>query len=247
MALAGCAAIPAANEPQVSNSQTAIVSTPETKTVDINGNEILANKMTVSAAGIKKVMPDVAYVTVGATTQNKSMSKAQSQNRDIMNALNEALKAGGLTDDDIKTVNYSVNPMYDYTTGTGKISGYEVTNMIQLTIKDIDKAGDYIDIAAANGANTNYSINFDLLDSTGYYNEALADAVTKAKGKADAIAKAGGYEITGTLEISESQAYYTPEYREYEAAPAAAAEAPTPVAAGLLEISANVTVVYQIK
>ena len=259
LALTGCGAAPAINpaagSPEATPSPTATATPPEqstgpapvTRIVDIEGNEILANKMTVSATGTKKVMPDVAYVTLGTTTQNKSMSKAQSRNREIMNALTEALKSAGLKDGDIETVNYSVYPMYDYTTGTGKISGYEVSNMIRLTIKDIDKVGDYIDVAAANGANENYSINFDLEDSTPYYNEALADAMTKAKGKADAIAQAGGCEITGTLEITESQAYYSPDYREYEAArPAADEAAPTPVSAGLLEITANVMVIYQI-
>jgi uncharacterized protein YggE len=246
LALAGCSAIPAANAPDAQNSRTA-AATPVTKTIDIEGNEILANKMTVSATGSKKVMPDVAYVTVGATTQNKSMSKAQSQNRDIMNALSLALKAAGLTEEEIRTVDYSVYPMYDYSGGSGRITGYEVRNMIELTIKDIGKIGDYIDVAAQSGANTNYSISFDLLDSTGCYNEALADAMAKAKGKADAISLSGGYEITGTLEITESQSYYAPQYREYDDAKAALPEeAVTPVTAGLLEITANVTVVYRI-
>lgn len=247
MALGGCAAVPAANAPSISENRPDTLTAPVTRVVDIEGNEIIANKMTVSAAGVKKVMPDVAYITLGVTTQNKSMSKAQTQNREKMNALFTALKSAGLTDDDIETVGYSVYPMYDYTSGTGKITGYEVTNTIRLTVKDIDKAGDYIDTAAASGANTNYSISFDLLDATQYYNEALADAMTKAKGKADAIAKAGAYEITGTLEITESQASYAPQYMNYDEAKASAApEAPTPVNAGLLEITANVTVVYQI-
>lgn len=260
LALTGCGAVPMMkpeiSSPEATPSPTSAATAPETqqsaapapvtKLVDIEGNEILANKMTVSASGVKKVMPDVAYVTLGTTTQNKSMSKAQSRNREIMNALIEALKAAGLKDGDIETVNYSVYPTYDYTSGTGKISGYEVSNMIRLTIKDIDKVGDYIDVAAANGANENYSINFDLENAAPYYNEALADAMTKAKGKADAIAQAGGYQITGTLEITESQARYSPDYREYAPASAADEAAPTPVSAGLLEITANVTVIYRI-
>jgi hypothetical protein len=173
------------------------------------------------------------------------MKKAQSANRETMNALFDALKAAGLTQDDIRTVNYSIYPMYDYTSGSGKISGYEVTNMIELTIRDIDTVGDYIDIAAANGANTDYSIRFDILDKSVFYNEALALAVENAKGKADAIASAGGYQIISTLEISESQGYYSPPYDRY--AMAADEATSTPITAGQLEITANVTVVYQIQ
>lgn len=244
IAFAGCSAIPAAAQPEITNQESVV--TPGVKLIDLNGEEIIANKLTVSASGVKKAMPDVAYLSVAVTTQNKAMKKAQSANRETMNKLSEALKAAGLTDGDIRTVNYSVSPMYDYTSVTGKITGYEVTNMLELTIKDIDAVGDYIDIAAANGANTNYSIRFDILDSSGYYNEALTDAVGKAKAKADAIAAAGGYQIIGTLDVSESQSYYSPQYR-YAVDEADGAEEATPVNAGELEITANVTIVYRIQ
>ena len=190
-------------------------------------------------------MPDVAYVTVGVTTQNKKTKDAQSNNKETMNALYAALKAAGLTEDDLRTVSYSVYPMYDYSNGS-KITGYEVTNMIELTIKDIDSIGDYIDIAAATGANTNYSINFDLLDESGVYNEALADAMSKAKSKADTLASAGGYEIINTLEITEGQNSYPTSYAEYSRA-ADDEKASTTISAGQMEITASITVVYQIK
>lgn len=243
-ALAGCSAAPASNT-DVQGAQSPILSAGD-KLVDLSGKEILANKLTVSAAGVKKVMPDVAYVTVAVATQNKVMKKAQSANRETMNALYAALKAAGLSEEDIRTVNYSVYPLYDYTNGSGVITGYQVTNSVELTIRDIDTVGDYIDVAAENGANANYSINFGLLDNSGFYNEALAEAVTKAKAKADTIAAAGGYKIIGTLDISESQSYYSPPYKYYDMAESAAG-ASTPVTAGLLEITANVTIVYQIQ
>lgn len=245
VAFAGCAALPAAEQTH-NNAQPAIVTGEGIKLIDLSGKEIVANKLTVSATGSKKVMPDVGYLTVGLKTQNKSMKKAQSANRETMNALFDTLKGTGLAQDDIRTVNYSVYPMYDYTSGSGKISGYEVTNMIELTIRDIDTVGDYIDIAAANGANTDYSVRFDILDKSVLYNEALELAVENAKGKADAIASAGGYKIISTLEISESQSYYSPPYDRYEMAEADGA-ASTPITAGQLEITANVTVVYQIQ
>ncbi len=244
-ALAGCTAEPASNT-NVQSAQAPVLSAGD-KLIDLSGKEILVNKLTVSAAGTKKVMPDVAYVTVAVTTQNKVMKKAQSANRETMNALYAALKTAGLTEQDIRTVNYSVYPLYDYSNGSGVITGYQVTNSVELTIKDIDTVGDYIDIAAENGANANYSINFGLLDNSEYYNEALAEAVTKARAKADTIAAAGGYKIIGTLELSESQGYYNPPYKYYDMAAESAAGAPTPVTAGLLEITANVTIVFQIQ
>lgn len=245
MAMTGCSAAPAAAQQPAANQPS--IATQGVRLIDASGEEIIANKLTVSASGVKKAMPDVAYLTVAVTKQDKSMKKAQSANRETMNKLIGALKSAGLKDDDIRTINYSANPIYDYTSVSGKITAYEVMNTAELTIKDIDAVGDYIDIAAANGANASYSIRFDILDSSGFYNEALADAVGKARAKADAIAAAGGYGIISTLEISESQSYYYPQYGRYGMADVAAEESPTPVSAGELEITANVTIVYQIQ
>lgn len=242
-ALTGCSAAPVANT-DVQNAQTPVINTGD-KLVDLSGKEILANKLTVSAAGTKKVMPDVAYVTVGVTTQNKAMKKAQEANKEAMNALYTALEGAGLAKEDIQTVNYNVYPIYD-PNGTGKVTGYNVTNTIELTIKDIDTVGDFIDLATANGANSDYSFRFGLQDTSAYYNEALAEAVKKARSKADTIATAGGYKIINTLDISESQNYYAPQYGKNDMAVAEGAGA-TPITAGLIEITANVSVVYQIQ
>ncbi len=245
MVLTGCSAVTAQSDTVDQPANSVIATNTADKVIDIEGNVIVANKMTVSATGIMKVMPDVAYLTVGVTTQNKDMKKAQSSNRETMNALYEALTEAGLTEDEIRTTSYSVNPIYDYNSGARKISNYQATNMIELTIKDIDTIGDFIDIAAESGANTGYYVNFDLLDENTHYNEALAEAVKNAKSKADTIADAGGYEIIGTLEIAESSGYYSPQYYKYDMA-AEAEDAATPISAGELEVSANVTVIYQI-
>lgn len=207
------------------------------------------NTITVNATGNIKVMPDVAYVTVGVKTQDADMKKAQEANKQLMNDLFDALKKAGLTEDDMRTTNYSAYPMYDYTEGKDAITGYEVTNMVQLTIKDIDKVGEYIDIAADSGANTAYPINFALLDETQYYNDALADALAKAKGKADAIATSGEYKILGTLQVTEGGMGYVPYRNEYLAMDDAAdmGGSTTPITAGELEVTANITVVYEIE
>ncbi|MGI5850281.1 MAG: SIMPL domain-containing protein [Christensenellales bacterium] len=242
LTFAGCSAIPAAKS-SGSNSSGGITSS--IVAVGPDGNIITANKLTVSATGSTKVMPDVAYVTVGVITQGKDIKKAQSENKKMMNVMFDALKKAELTDDDIRTTNYSVYPIYDYKNGSGKILRYEVTNMVELTINNIDNIGDYIDIAADSGANTSYAITFDLLDKNEHYNTALADALNKAKSKADTIALTGGYTIVDTLEITENSNIYQP-YRDYAEA-AMADEDTTPISAGELEVTAKITVIYEIE
>ncbi|MBT3319923.1 MAG: SIMPL domain-containing protein [Clostridia bacterium] len=215
--------------------------------VELGENVQTKSELSVTGAGSIKVMPDVAYVTVGVTTNHKNAATAQSQNKDAMNAIFAALKEAGLSDDDMRTTNYSTTPRYNY--DTQSITAYEVRNMVELTITDIDNVGKYIDIAAENGANTSYPVNFSLLDQSGPYNEALKLAMTTAMGKAEAIISASGNTIVGTLRISENSFGYVA-YEKYDMVADVAmdemAGAPTPITAGELEITANVTVVYEI-
>ena len=214
--------------------------------VELGENIATSNKLTVTGLGTIKVMPDVAYVTVGVTTNHKNADTAQTQNKDAMNAIFDALKAAGLTDEDMRTTSFSTYPRYDYDTQT--ITAYEVRNMVELTITDIDNVGKYIDIAAENGANTSYAVNFTLLDKSLPYNDALALAMTTAKGKAEAIIAASGNTIIGTLSISEASYGFAP-YERYDVASDAVSEignSPTPITSGELEITANITVVYEI-
>lgn len=236
IALTGCAVAPA----QSGQNSDKIV-------VELGENISTANKLTVSATGSIKVMPDVAYITVGVKTQNKDMKKAQQDNKAKMNQLFDAMKKQGLTEDDMRTTNYSAYPMYDYKNGKNTITGYEVTNMVEITIKDIDSVGEFLDIAADSGANTSYPIDFSLLDQSEHYNEALKDAVTQAKTKAETIATAGGYQIVGTLEITEGSYGYYPDRKYFAMDDAEAEDAATPITAGELEVTANITVIFEIQ
>ena len=204
------------------------------------------NSVSVSATGTVKVTPDVAYTTVGVVTQKKKMQDAQAANRDLMNAVVAALKAAGLTDDDIRTTNYSVYPVYDYMDASQKITAFEVNNTVELTIRDIDKVGAVLDAAAAAGANTSYSVSFDLLDKSPVYNKALTAAMEAARTKADTLAAAGGFAIKGVLNVSEGY-NSTPVYYEYAAAEDNSGKAPTYISAGDLDITASVSVVYEIE
>jgi len=210
------------------------------------------NTLNVSAEGKVTMMPDVAYVTIGVVTQHKDAKKAQENNREDMAAVVQALKDAGLTDDDMKTVNYYVGPNYVYDDDNGRrISSYEVTNTVQLTIKDTDNVGQYIDIAAENGANTAHPVTFALLEPEAAYADALVLAMENAIEKAEALAAAGGFKIAGPINVSESggSGYYPNDdavYRVMEAAEAEADMPETVIQASELEITANVSVQYEI-
>ncbi len=201
--------------------------------------------ITVSAEGKVTVSPDVAYVTVGVTTQDKDMQKAQDRNAEVMSAMTAALKSAGLTDEDIQTTQYNAYPIYDYSSGKQNIVNYEVSNLVELTIKEMNRVGEFIDIAVNNGANITNSISFGVLDQQASYDEALKLAVAAAKAKADTLAGSGGIKIAGILQMTENSS--GGEVYRYETAAADMQSASTPISSGTLDIRANVTIVYEIE
>jgi len=231
LVLAGCAVNPAG-----------------TQQIDVHmvGDDVTYNTVSVSATGMIEVMPDIAYVTAGVVTQDADTAQAQSDNSTAMNTLFDALESAGLTEDDIETIGYSVYPMYDYNEdGTRHIYAYTVTNTVRIAVRDLTRVGEIIDIAGQSGANTNYSIQFGLEDEDAYYNDALTKAMEEARAKADTLAAAGEFTIVGVLTVSEGSYSY---YSMYETAALAEADYAneTPISTGELEVSATVTVVYEI-
>ena len=240
VSLAGCAAAPVVSgEQQQADAENKQIVVKLEKDDDES-----AEKITVSANGTVKVTPDVAYTTVGVVTQKKKMQDAQASNKELMNAVVASLKEAGLTDEDIRTTNYSVSPVYDYSGDTSRIASFEVYNTVELTIRDIDGVGEILDAAAVAGANTSYSITFDILDKEPYYNQALTAAMESARTKAGALAEAGGFTVGKVSEVTEGYTYNAV-YREYPAADEMA-ESGTYVSAGDMDVTASITVVFEI-
>jgi uncharacterized protein len=211
------------------------------------GEDVKKNTITASGLGEIKIKPDVSYITVGVTTESGNAKRAESDNRDRMNALYASVKALGITEDDIKTVSYYLSPKYDYSTPKAMIVGYTASNIVEITVKDVAKAGEVIDAAVSGGGNELQSIRFDLLDKSKAYADALDAAVKDAKAKVDVMAKAAGVTEYKPMNIVESSVNSSPVY--YPAADMAkgeAAAAPTPISTGEMTITANVSVEYEI-
>jgi len=206
--------------------------------------------LSVSSEGTVKVKPDMAYINVGVQTENKSSKTAQQENAAKMSKVMEVLKGLKIAESDIKTSQYTIYPMETYSEKDQRsyITGYRVINTLEVTIRDISKVGAVIDAAAANDANTVSNIRFTVADPDKYYLQALENATTKAKAKAEVLAKQFGIKIGLPSQINEAGGgYYPPiiyssmdmvKSREAAAAPM------TEISTGELEIRASVGLVY---
>lgn len=208
-----------------------------------------ATKRTINVSGMAsiKVTPDIAYVSLGVITEDKNALTAQKENAKKMSAVIAKIKASGIKSEDIKTVNYYISPKYDYNkeTGQSNIVGYTVNNTVQVTVRDLNKTGNIIDIASDEGVNSATGISFGLSDNEKYYNQALEKAVKNAQKKAETMASVYGIKLKMPVTITENSGY-TPIYTMRESFAKASADfVNTPVEAGNLEVSANVSIVYE--
>lgn len=203
--------------------------------------------ITVNGTGKVTLSPDTADLRLGVVASGRTVKAVRSQASASMAAVVAALKKLGIADKDVQTSWVSLQPTYDYNVGSypPKVTGYQFSNAVSVTIHDLDKVGDAIDNALAAGATTLDGITFRVADQAAAESQARTAAMTDAKAKAQALASAAGVTIAGVASISETIAP-TPYPMYYGAAQAAGKDATTPIQPGTTEISITVAVVYLI-
>ena len=212
--------------------------------------EQVKERKTITVQGSSSVTaaPTIAYVSIGVTTFNKNAASAQGENAVKMDRVYKTLASLGINKDKIKTLNYNISPRYDYKNNVATLAGYNVINSIRVTVMDLKKVSDVLDMTVKEGVNQSNSISFGVTDEERdkLYLQALSQAVVNAKEKANTIATAAGITISKPANIIEgSSAHFVqPNYRAMDMAKMASEAAPTPISEGEMTIGANVTVIY---
>lgn len=206
----------------------------------------------VSGLGKATATPDIVVLTLGVESQQKTVAEAQKDAVNAMNGIMQVLKSNGIADKDIQTSSYNIQQVtrWDEKQSIYDIVGYKVSNILNIKIRNIEKAGSIIDAAAASGGDLIRvnGINFSVDDPTPVYKIAREKAVLYAAEKAKQMAQLSGVKLGKLLYLTESNLYMQPVRDNYmkfaEAAPMA--PSPTPISAGELEFQVNVELVYAI-
>jgi uncharacterized protein YggE len=228
-----------------------IVSTANYKVLAAEDKTSEASVRTINVNGEGEVsaVPDIAYVSLGVTTEKSSVDEAQKNNSTTMNNIIDAIKKSGVANDDIKTSNYSISPKYNYDdkTGNSTIIGYTVTSTLSVTVKNITSVGGIIDTAIANGANNSNGVAFGVSDYGKYYNIALTNAILNAKAKAQVIASCIDMKLAIPTKIIENSSGVPSEYPVFYNASVKgiSADKSMDVETGTYKIKANVSLVYE--
>ncbi|MFN8474221.1 MAG: SIMPL domain-containing protein [Anaerolineae bacterium] len=198
----------------------------------------------VVGKGEVSVKPDMAEITIGVQSTAPTLAAASQKANTDMDAVVKSLKSNGVADKDIQTASYNVNAQRD---NTNKITGYQVTNMVRVKIRDLSKAGATLDAAVSSGANQVYGISFTLADPSAAEKAARQAAIDNAKSRAGDYASQAGGTVGQVLQISETIGEPTPIARFDTAPKLAAASAAVPVESGELTVTAQVQVVYALQ
>ena len=208
----------------------------------------------VNAVGTVQRAPEKAVITVAVESQAATAQAASQANATKMDAVFAALRRVGIVPPKVRTIAYELQPQYQQPTReipnpTGRIIGYRAINMVVVDVDSIARVGPVIDAVVTSGANRVTNLSFELRDAESARLDALRQAVAKARAEAEVLATAAGQRLGPPLNIS-SSSYYEPRQMRMQAmdmAVAAPAAPPTPIEAGTLTITANVSIVYKME
>lgn len=201
--------------------------------------------LTVNGFGKVSGANNIAVTTIGYSTTDKDVAKAQQDNKKVMDGVMADLKVLGVADSDLET-DYTIYPDYNYTTGKGQVFlGYKVTDTVKIKIRDLKKISDVLSLAGKYGANQVNGLTFTIDDPQGLQAQARDKAVADARQKAKALAQSLGVSLQGVISYNEAGADQPPAPMMYKAMNAGMGGGPI-VASGSNDVTMNVTITYKI-
>jgi len=226
-------------------------------TAGTSDNTPAANTVTVTGQATVFAAPDQAVLVVSVQNDAADAATAMDQNAKTMQAVIDRLKGEGLPDSAIETTGVQVYPLeapiidpMPSTTDptTPRVTGYRAQNTVQVTITKLDTVGSVYAAAIEAGANNVSGPTWRLSDDSAAINDALAKAVGSAKGRADALAAAAGASVGAVLALSDNASVVPPVfYGAADSLAKAESVSAAPIQEQQLEVTAQVTAVYELK
>jgi uncharacterized protein len=207
--------------------------------------------------------PDVARTQLGVETRSATAEQAVADASQRMAAVVAALKGLGIEDKDLRTSQYSLSfeperpqppaaaapaagAKAQPTAAEAKAEPrgrYRAVNSLTVTIRDLKKVGQVLQVAADADANSAYGINFDLEDDAALIAEARKLALADAQNSAQELAKLTGVELGEVVSITEEE----PEDNQPNTYALQNAPANVPVEEGEVTVRYSVQLVYATK
>lgn len=204
--------------------------------------------ITVSATGTAQATPDEASIATGVGFEAETAREALSKNTAAMSKVIAELKSAGIEAKDIQTTQFNVEPVYAYSKDGNtppRVTGYRVSNMVSVRVRNLDNLGAVLDQIVTAGANQINGIAFNVSKEETLKDDARKEAMANAKRRAQLLAEAAGAELGDVMQISEDMSESGPRPIVF-AKRAMAAEA-APIERGEQQLQSRVTVTWKLK
>lgn len=205
--------------------------------------------ITLSGHGEARVVPDIADISLGVSASAPTARDALTANNAAMMALMDTITKAGVDAKDVQTNNFSVNPHMEYDPQNARpprITGYDVSNAVTVTVRDVKALGPLLDAAVSAGSNQINSISFRSSRADEIMDEARKEAVQDAQRKAALYTQAAGVALGNVIAINEGGSS-EPQPVFYGKALRADAAGSVPIAQGEQTLAIDMTMVWEIK
>ena len=212
-------------------------------TAQSGGQAPATPQITTSATAEAQLKPDRATLSFSVESRGTTAAIAGAETARRQRAVLDTLRALGVGADQMTTASIQINPEFAYEAKLPRLTGYVARNMVRVEVRDIEKIGSLIDGALAKEATGIGALSFSSSRSDEARRQALELAVAKVKGEADAMAKAAGGILGPLIELGAQPSYVQPVAVDMagSAAMSLRAASPTPIATGMMTVSATVS------
>lgn len=232
----------------------------------VGGGIAPTNAITVTGEGEVFAIPDTAEFTFSIQEEAPTTAEAQNVATEKANDVIKTLVEQGVEEKDIKTTSYNLTPKYEWRDATPCLRfpcektreqvGFELSQSVQVKVRDIDRAGELLEIVASKEISSVSGLSFTIADEDSLKVEARKQAIDEAKEKGEKLAQDLGVSLVRIVGFSEGSGYYPAMYARSEmmldsSAPLGlggpeVSMAPA-VPAGENRVVSNVSVTYEIK
>jgi uncharacterized protein YggE len=224
------------------------------KSISYVGRDVpTQNIITVNGKGEAVSIPDVATFSFSVTETAKTVDVAQIAATTKTNSAIKAMKDGGVEDKDIKTTSYNINPHYEYNQPNGKsiLTGYDVSQTIQIKVRDLKKAGALFATIGSLGVQNVNGLSFSIDDIDTVKAKARDLAIKNAQEKAKTLARQLGVtivRITSFYDSSDNQPYpYAVMDGVYNMKAESSMRVAPELPAGEQKVTSTVSITYEIR
>jgi len=209
--------------------------------------------VSVSGTGTVNLKADMVTFTVSVSETRTTTAKAQKAANTKMAKVLEIIRSFNVPDTNISTSSLSFSTQYKWVDGEETKTGEQVSQSVSVKLEDIDSFGALVDMLGANVTGISLNrVNFEASDYTKAAEQARKLAYENARDKATVYANASGMVIGRPLSINDGyDSYGAVRYTvsdakmvNLEAAAAAGPQTETPT--GLLSVTVNTSVVFEL-